>query len=234
MRLKKSSTEEFCIPGRWEILMGSIWPALYNLTHHHYFPIADFPRAPVSSSWWRRAAVTWEELQRQQPEVRYHWGTAAQGTSEISSGFSLQAPASNWNHWHGGHRRIRAPHPKSTCCNTGRRHSSSTGMAAEIKHLLHPLFLSGTAGALFEELQRPGLLPPLTLQITDDKRAQCSTAHVTDFPQQIKALSTPHRLDPSSHQQRETASSSVLSLITKAVQTYTLDVERSYPGAWEN
>lgn len=65
------------------------------------------------------------------------------------------------------------------------------------------------------ESAEPGLLPHLTLQITDDKRAEHSTARVTDLPtfptRWMKALSAPHRLDPNSHQQRETAPSSVLS-----------------------
>lgn len=103
-------------------------------------------------------------------------------------------------------------------------------MAAKIRHLPHPLFLSGTAGALCEELQRPGLLPPLTLQITDDKRAECSSAHVTDlptFPTRSRHYQHLTGLIPCS---TKLHLPSVLSLITKAIHTYTLDVERSYPG----
>lgn len=71
---------------------------------------------------------------------------------------------------------------------TEERRSSSARMTAEIKDLLHLFFLSCTTGALFEELCKglhapvPGLLPYLTLQITDDKTAEYNTAKITDSP----------------------------------------------------
>lgn len=103
----------------------NFWPAIHNnLTRHHYFPVSDVPSAPLSSYWWR-ATVTWEELQNHQqgptahsPETCYHWrhsSPAVQGTSKISTGFSLSDHRliANWNHLH-RQRRIRASQPEST------------------------------------------------------------------------------------------------------------------------
>lgn len=162
--------------------MDSIWPALQNnLTHHLYFLISDVPRAPVSSSWWRRAAAPTASAQRRviaeaQPpgSTRHEWDKCWI--------FPLRPPPQTETT---GMDEGESEHPTPKPHITQER---GTAPPQGWQPWLRLFYIRCSYRAQQELCLRscegpvPGLLPHLTLQITDDNRAECSTAQVTDLP----------------------------------------------------